>query len=239
MTTKLTINNPELNSDVYSLRYIGPLIAERLRKENIKTLLDLKNTFNSQSRAQNIRLMRRVTINLRPQECVGEARYTKDPPNGMKPGYYTYCIRNYNRGAWYAIVTYLKRKNVLPDKLPDSDPPRGVREICSNKNKCIVKKVVPQNFKNKPMNELEHAIKILLDSSIPLSGVEIFNKSRLQNKKKMISVLKGNSGTHGRKIFKTINENDGSRIKWDLKSTVKRQLRGMSDKDLFSYLRKL
>lgn len=240
MTTKLTINNPSLSSNVSSLRYIGPFISQRLRDENIRTLSDLKDTFSSQSRTQNIKLLKKITENLRPQECVGKPKYIKDPPGNLKPGYYTYCIRNYNRGAWYAIVTYLKRKKVSESKLPSNDPPRGVKEICSNKKGCISNKAIPKKFESSPKDELEGATKVLLNSRVPLTAIEIFRESKLPgNARTMVAVLRGNAGTKGKKLFKSVAPLDGSTIsRWDLKSTVKSKIKNLDEKNLINYIRK-
>lgn len=235
MTTKLTINNPSLKDSIRLLRFIGPLFTERFREEGIKTLVELRDLVQSQSRAQNIRLLHKVLLNLRPQVCVGEPKYIKDPPKGLKPGYYKYCVRTVNRAAWFAVITYLKRRGVSSDKLPGSDPPRGVREICAKNQKCVAPR--PRVISvDKPINPLEHAINILLKSQTPLTGKEIYKESGLVNEyNTMISVLRMNSDNRGRKIFKTISTNNV--IKWDLKA--RKKLANFNDKELYDYIRKL
>jgi hypothetical protein len=239
MTTKLTINNPNLRDPVNYLRYIGPLFTERLKDLGVRRLSDLKDVLESQSRSQNIRMLRKTLENVRPQECVGEPKYISNPPRGLKAGYYKYCIRTVNRGAWYAIITYMKRKGVSESKLPSSDPPRGRKEICSKRQKCIVKNAIPRRFISTPRNELEHAVIILLKSQQPLTAREIHRISGLPgNARTMTAVMRGNKDQQGKKLFKSAGIL-GSIMKYDLKTTLKRKLKGYSQKEVLTFLRKL
>lgn len=239
MTTKLTINNPRLSDPIKYLRFIGPLFTERFKKINLRRLSELRDVLEEQSRAQNIRMLRTILENERPQECVGEPKYLSNPPRGLKPGYYKYCIRNVNRGAWYAITTYMKRKGVQESKLPSSDPPRGRKELCLKNEKCMVRNAVPRKFISKPRNELEHAVLILLNSRYPLSAREIHKASNLPgNARTMTAVMRGNKDQQGKKLFKNAGV-VGSIMNYDLKTSVRRELNDLNQKQILEYIRKL
>lgn len=126
---------PAIGAAIRRLKHIGPMLEKRWEAENVTTLRDLVDLIRGHSKAQNMRIFKRVFANQKAGECVprSESRNhlveTKqlnnpwpDPPNrirnrrGLTPGHYSYCVGTYNKCGWMTVEAFLRQTNELTDQ---------------------------------------------------------------------------------------------------------------------------
>jgi hypothetical protein len=237
----IAINNPRLSDGIGSLRYIGPLFRDRFRKEGINTLQNLKDVIEYQSRAQNIRLLRKILENPRKEQCVGTGRY-----DVTRQEYKQYCVRRVNQLAWYAVITYLKQNGVDDTLLPSAIEDRGAHEQCSKTDKC--KTVGPadllqRRYNRIPYYDYEHIVLVMLNTPgrINFTGEVVWRlMKRTVPLRNISAVLAKNSGTQGRKLFdENGKDRETHRTQYKLKSSLKKKLKNKNLPEILEYLRKL
>lgn len=235
------INNPRLSDGIGSLKYIGPLFRDRFRKEGIDTLQDLKAVIEYQSRAQNIRFLRKILENPRKEECVGTGRY--DP---QTQEYRKYCVRKVNQLAWYSVVTYLKNNGVDKNLLPASLEDRGAREQCAKNDKCNTRnptELLQKRYERIPYYDFEHIVLVMHNTPnlTNFTGEKIWRlMKRVVPLRNISAVLAKNSGERGRKLFdKNGRDRETGRSQYKLKTSVKRKLNNKTLPRILDYLRKL
>jgi hypothetical protein len=237
----IVLNNPRLTDNIGRLKYIGPHFRAQFRKANIRTLNDLKNLVESQTRAQNTRFLRTVLENPRKLECVGAGRY--DPESRE---YRKYCVRRVNQLAWYSVVTYLKSKGVSSRLLPPAVEDRGVREQCANKDKCSARgpaELLQRRYDRIPYYSYEHLVFVMLNTPnrTNFTGERIWRlMGRQVPLRNISSTLSKNSDGQGRDLFvRNGTDRDTGRSQYKLKPAVKRRLKNKTPQQILDYLRKL
>ena len=237
----IIINNPKLSDSVGRLKYIGPHFRTQFRKEGIKTLKDLKDLIESQSRVQNTRFLRNVLENPRKLECVGTGRYDSESKEYRK-----YCVRRVNQLAWYSVITYLKRKGVPARLLPLSVEDRGAREKCANLEKCSSRgpsELLQRRYDSIPYYPIEYIVFVMLNSGnrSNFTGEKIWRSIRRQIPLRNISAaLSKNADSYGRKLFESNGKDrETDKTQYKLKPNVKRKLKNKTPQQILYYLRKL
>lgn len=227
-----SFNYPPLNAPIRRLKFIGPLLAKRFRDNNISTLRDLKDTIETQSRAQNTRMLHRILENPRKLQCVGQ-------PKNIDGTYQRYCVRRDNQRAWEAVNRYLRRKGVPADKLPPQNLPRGGREKCSGQDKCRGNNPIPRNRRDAPYYPIEFIVVAMMYDNQPKTALEIYNDLGQNIANRRISAtLAANSGTRGEQLFSRAGTDpDTDRTRFKLKTAVRRDLTGLSIREIVQYIR--
>jgi len=235
------INNPRLTENIGRLKYIGPLFTSRFRKEGIDTLQQLKDLVQQQTRAQNIRFLRKILENPRKEQCVGDGRY-----DTVSKEYQRYCVRRVNQLAWYSVITYLINHGVSQNILPPAVEDRGAREKCADKNKCHTvapADLLQRRYQRIPYYDFEHIVLIMLNTQhiTNFTGERIWRlMKRIVPLRNISAVLAKNSGNRGRELFdRNGKDPDTNRTQYKLKTAVKRKLRNKTLPEILDYLRKL
>jgi hypothetical protein len=231
------INNPKLSHNIGNLKYIGPLFRSRFRQEGIKTLQNLKDLIESQSRTQNIRFLRKILENPRKEQCVGNVRYDSESKE-----YKSYCVRRVNQLAWYSTITFLINNGVSDKLLPPAIEDRGAREKCARSNKCHNNQ--PDDLRpNIPYYDFEHIVLIMLNTPnhVNFTGESIWKlMKRVVPLRNINATLSKNSGNQGRELF-DINgvDDETKRTQYKLKNSIKRKLVNKTLPRILDHLRKL
>lgn len=148
---------PDRDERVLRLKYIGPLMDQQLQAAGIRTMQDLVDRTQQQTRAQNTRDWKQYFANAKPSQCMPPAKHYDAPWSGrksqiprdkrqhLKPGQYQYCVMSYNRCAWASAAFYLRNQpDVETRRVPYMDAPRD--DWCENSN--------PQWCKERPQRRV-------------------------------------------------------------------------------------
>ena len=232
----------QLGASVRELPYIGPYFTKTFRDEGVNTLGDLVNLVQNQTKAQNVRFLRKVLQNPRQQMCVGEPRY-----NQQTGTYARYCVRRENKYGWRSVIEFLLSRGVDQSKLPLAEPERGKKEKCKgdcdrneDANNRDPIELFPKRYKRIPRLAHEHAAMYLLRKNNQPTSVEDLWKKTNHNiaQRNFAASLRMNSRDHGRALFNKTN--DKTNDKYTLKPAVFALLQNLpSSERQLKYIREL
>ena len=128
---------PQRAASIRALKYIGRHLEQQFNALGVLTLQNLVDLVDGKSRAQNTRDFLQVFANPRNAQCV---RHTpnRDTEHWANPwanetirprrrrgeviaGNYWYCVREYNKCGWQAVVSYLQAQpnaDVRDNRIP-------------------------------------------------------------------------------------------------------------------------